>query len=137
EIILFAWVFGMDKGWKEITSHADIKVPGIFKFVIKWVTPGLLLFVFVGAFFKPVDNDWNAVFQGTWVLDDGSVINQILNTGLHKKIATTTDATQLVELNKQLTFVNWSRLLLVATFAGIAALVYVAYRKRVKEGRWA
>ncbi|MFM9950159.1 MAG: sodium-dependent transporter, partial [Saprospiraceae bacterium] len=42
EIILFAWVFGMDKGWKEITSHADIKVPGIFKFVIKWVTPGLL-----------------------------------------------------------------------------------------------
>ncbi|MDZ4704550.1 MAG: sodium-dependent transporter [Saprospiraceae bacterium] len=136
EIILFAWVFGMDKGWKEITSNADIKVPNIFKFIIKWVTPSLLLFVFVGAFFKPVNNDWNAVFQGTWVLDDGSVINTILNSGLHKKIAATTDTAQLEELNKQLTFVNWSRLLLVATFAGIAALVYVAYRKRVKEGRW-
>lgn len=136
EIILFAWIFGMEKGWKEITSHADIKVPVIFKFIIKWVTPSLLLFVFIGAFFKPVNNDWSAVFQGTWVLDDGSVINTILNSGLHKKIAATTDATQLVELNKQLTFINWSRLLLVATFAGIAALVYIAYRKRVKEGRW-
>lgn len=136
EIILFAWIFGIDKGWKEITAYADIKVPPFFKYIIKYVTPTLLLFVFVGAFFKPEGNDWNAVFQGRWVLDDGSVINTILNTGLHKKIAATTDPAQLEELNKQLTFINWSRLLLVAVFASVAALVYVAYRKRVKEGRW-
>lgn len=42
EIILFAWIFGMDKGWKEITSGADIKVPGFFKYIIKYVTPVLL-----------------------------------------------------------------------------------------------
>lgn len=47
EIILFAWVFGMDKGWKEITTGADIKVPVIFKFIIKFVTPLFLGFVFV------------------------------------------------------------------------------------------
>jgi NSS family neurotransmitter:Na+ symporter len=27
EIILFAWVFGMDKGWKKLLDGADIKVP--------------------------------------------------------------------------------------------------------------
>jgi NSS family neurotransmitter:Na+ symporter len=39
ETILFAWVFGMGKGWTEITKGADIKVPKIFKFVIKYITP--------------------------------------------------------------------------------------------------
>lgn len=42
EIILFAWIFGMDRGWKEITMGADIKVPIIFKYIIKYLTPLLL-----------------------------------------------------------------------------------------------
>ena len=29
ESILFAWVFGMKKGWREITAGADIRVPGV------------------------------------------------------------------------------------------------------------
>lgn len=49
EIILFAWVFGMTKGWEEITRGADIKVPKIFKFIIKFVSPVFLIIVFVGA----------------------------------------------------------------------------------------
>jgi len=49
EIILFAWVFGMDKGWKEINTGADIKVPVIFKFIIQYVSPIFLLVVFIGA----------------------------------------------------------------------------------------
>ncbi|MBL7898571.1 MAG: sodium-dependent transporter [Crocinitomicaceae bacterium] len=49
EIILFAWVFGMDKGWKEITAGSDIKVPSFFKFVIKFVSPVFLLIVFIGG----------------------------------------------------------------------------------------
>lgn len=47
EIILFAWVFGIDKGWKEITDGADIKVPRIMKFIIKFITPLFLGFVFI------------------------------------------------------------------------------------------
>lgn len=39
ELILFAWVFGMEKGWEEITRGADIKVPIMFKFIIKYITP--------------------------------------------------------------------------------------------------
>jgi SNF family Na+-dependent transporter len=49
EIILFAWVFGIDKGWREITESADIKVPTFYKFVIKYVTPLILAFVFFAS----------------------------------------------------------------------------------------
>lgn len=49
EIILFAWVFGMEKGWKEINTGADIKVPVIFKYLIKYVSPIFLLIVFIGG----------------------------------------------------------------------------------------
>lgn len=137
EMILFAWVFGMDKGWREITAHADIQVPLVFKFIIKWVTPTLLLLVFVGAFFKPENNDWHAVLQGQWVLDDGSVVHQILNTRLKKAMVATTDADQLQTLQEQLNYVNLSRLLLAFTFAGVWAMVYVAYQKRLKKEKQA
>jgi SNF family Na+-dependent transporter len=49
EIILFAWIFGMDKGWKEINKGAEIKVPIIFKYIIQYVTPLLLGWVFINS----------------------------------------------------------------------------------------
>lgn len=45
EIILFAWVFGIDRGWKELTSGSDMTVPPIFRFIIKYVTPTMLLVI--------------------------------------------------------------------------------------------
>jgi neurotransmitter:Na+ symporter, NSS family len=56
EIVLFAWVFGMDAGWNEINTGADIKVPIIFKYVIKYVSPIFLIVVFVGAVPGIIDN---------------------------------------------------------------------------------
>jgi len=43
ETILFAWVFGMDNAWVEIHHGADIKIPKVYKFIIKYVTPSFLL----------------------------------------------------------------------------------------------
>jgi SNF family Na+-dependent transporter len=43
EIIIFAWIFGIDKGWKELHVSSDIRIPGFYKFVIKYVTPVFLL----------------------------------------------------------------------------------------------
>ena len=43
ETILFAWVFGMERAWKEIHHGADMKVPAIYKFIIKYITPAFLL----------------------------------------------------------------------------------------------
>jgi SNF family Na+-dependent transporter len=48
QIILFSWVFGIDRGWKEMHSGASIRIPHIFKFVMKWVAPAYLLIVFIG-----------------------------------------------------------------------------------------
>ncbi len=61
EIILFAWVFGIDRGWKEITQGADIQVPIIFRFIIKWITPTILTVVFVGS----LPSIWNTINHTT------------------------------------------------------------------------
>ena len=50
ETILFAWVFGMEKAWDEIHKGADMRVPGIYKFIIKYITP-LFLFFILGMWF--------------------------------------------------------------------------------------
>lgn len=96
EVILFAWVFGMDKGWKEINEGADIKVPVFYRFIIKYVTPLFLAAVFIGS----LPDIWNKI---------------------------TTESSLYVQL---------SRLLLLLVFAGISWMVYAAYNKRVKEGRF-
>ena len=43
EIIIFSWVFGVKKGWEEMHKGADIRVPKVFKFVIKYITPVYML----------------------------------------------------------------------------------------------
>jgi NSS family neurotransmitter:Na+ symporter len=45
ETILFAWVFGMNKAWDEIHHGADMRIPGIYKFIIKYITPSFLIFI--------------------------------------------------------------------------------------------
>jgi SNF family Na+-dependent transporter len=43
EAILFAWIFGIDRGWEEMHRGADLRVPVVFRFVMKYVTPVLLV----------------------------------------------------------------------------------------------
>jgi SNF family Na+-dependent transporter len=45
EAVLFSWVFGLEKAWDEIHHGADMRVPGIYKFIIKYVTPLFLFFI--------------------------------------------------------------------------------------------
>ncbi|MBN1445674.1 MAG: sodium-dependent transporter [Candidatus Omnitrophica bacterium] len=45
ETILFAWVFGIDKAWEEMHSGSDIKIPSVYRFVIKYITPVFLLVI--------------------------------------------------------------------------------------------
>jgi hypothetical protein len=48
QIILFSWVFGIDRGWREIHAGASIQLPSVFRFVMKYVAPLYLLIVFIG-----------------------------------------------------------------------------------------
>jgi NSS family neurotransmitter:Na+ symporter len=115
EIILFAWVFGMDKGWKEINMGADIKVPKVFRFIIQFVTPLMLGCVFIAS----LPDIWS----------------KITNADIKAKIAASSNATEIAELTTQMNYLNGSRLLLIGIFVGVSYLVYVAYKKRLKEGR--
>jgi neurotransmitter:Na+ symporter, NSS family len=45
EIIIFSWIFGVKKGWENMHQGADLKVPKIFKFILKYVTPVYMLVV--------------------------------------------------------------------------------------------
>ncbi|MCX7880370.1 MAG: sodium-dependent transporter [Ignavibacteria bacterium] len=47
EVVIFAWIWGMDKGWIEINKGADIKIPKFFYYVIKYVTPLYILTILV------------------------------------------------------------------------------------------
>jgi SNF family Na+-dependent transporter len=47
ELVLFAYVYGMDRGWEEMHRGADLQVPRIFKPIMKWITP-IFLFVLLG-----------------------------------------------------------------------------------------
>jgi len=48
QIIYFAWVFGIDRGWKEIHSGAAIQIPTFVKIIMKYIAPAYLLIVFIG-----------------------------------------------------------------------------------------
>ncbi len=47
EVVLFTWVFGMDNAWEEIHQGADLRVPRVYKFIMKYITPTLLLVILV------------------------------------------------------------------------------------------
>ena len=81
EILLFAWVFGMDKGWREITNGADIVVPTIYKFIIKFVTPVFLGFVF----FASIPDIWNTIQHTATKTEIAEASNpQILKDDIYK-----------------------------------------------------
>lgn len=42
EVWILRLAFGMDEFWEEIHHGADLRIPGFFKFVMKWVTPAFL-----------------------------------------------------------------------------------------------
>lgn len=49
ETILFAYIFGIKRGWDELNMGADIKIPGFYKYIILFVTPVLLGWVLVSS----------------------------------------------------------------------------------------
>jgi len=46
QIICFSWIFGIKRGWKEAHEGSHVRIPSIFKFIMKWVAPLYLLVVF-------------------------------------------------------------------------------------------
>lgn len=124
EAVIFTWFFGIDKAWDEINKGADLKIPGFFKYILKYVTPTFLLAVFIGSLIKPVDSQWALAFTTLfndfyWPFAPDSVIGNIMHVGVE-------DTTQIWVMNSV-------RTLMVVVYAMIGALIALAWK--IKERR--
>jgi NSS family neurotransmitter:Na+ symporter len=130
EALVFAWVFGIEKGWNEITRSADIKIPRFFRFVIKFITPIFLVAVFLGSLISPLNGEWSAAFAqlfsgNGWPLDPGSIIGKILKVGIE-------DTRYFVNGSPTSIFIiDMTRILLLVTFFLIGGAVWYAWKKRL------
>ena len=93
ESILFGWVLGITKGWNEINDGADIKLPKIYKPILKYITPTMLIIIFMGSLILPQDGDWEKAFKGDWQFDEkNSIIGQLGNNDIkHNRSLFSTD----------------------------------------------
>ena len=188
ESILFAWGFGLKRGWAEITEGADVNLPRIFIPIIKYVTPLMLIVIFVAATIRPVNDDWSLKNIGNWNFHNESIIGKIAHKGIGPnnryfsdtyyaespgvvvgitpnngvKVLTVKgdNGTVNYEMKQGYTpaakvgdkievgtpifhgkiinsvfYIDMSRVLLLLIFVGSTAIVFVAYRRRIKENR--
>ncbi|MBX3462993.1 MAG: sodium-dependent transporter [Planctomycetes bacterium] len=57
QIVCFGWVFGIDRGWKEMHQGSQIRLWGCFRFVMRYLTPLFLIVVFVAFCYTNLE-DW-------------------------------------------------------------------------------
>lgn len=145
ESVLFAWIFGMERGWAELNRGAEMHIPRVYRFILRFVTPAFLGLVFVGTLLNPRGGDWGRAFAqlisgGGWQFDSGSLIGRVGNFALKERIALAQaagDMSAVDALNRNLVFVNGARLLLALVLCFIGYLVFVAYRRRRSAGEMA
>ena len=156
EAILFGWVFGMARGWAELNTGADLKVPKIFYPILKYVTPVFLAVILTTSIFKPEgkvavmvdgkarteEKGWEpyirSVFGGppapAWQWAGSGLIGKLLHRDLAPPQAGSEKAVVDFYENTK-TVRNIDRLVMIGVFVFLASLVGVAWSKRRKEGR--
>ncbi|MEG0025216.1 MAG: hypothetical protein RR719_07730, partial [Akkermansia sp.] len=67
-MVLFSWKLGVDSGIEDINSSSDIKIPHIYRFILKYVTPTLLLGLFTAWLIR---NIWGTPAPAVQALLDG------------------------------------------------------------------
>ena len=66
EVVLFFWVFGADNAWAEITRGARIRVPRVFYYLMKYVTPFFLIVILVVWGFQELPKVLGKGGEGVW-----------------------------------------------------------------------
>lgn len=134
EVLIFAWIFGMERGWAEITRGADLQIPPIFRFIICYITPLFILVVLVSSLIQPAGGQWGAAFwnlfnDGAWPFDPASVIGRLLHLG---------DRPGWFDADGGVTRVmvqDVARLVLLSVFVALTALVHIAWRRKGEVSR--
>jgi NSS family neurotransmitter:Na+ symporter len=131
ESLIFAWIFGIDRGWEELNRGADMKVPLFFRFVIKYVTPTFIGLVFVGAVIQPAGSWGEALSSlfsgGGWPLAPTSVIGKVLHIGEdYRWFDESGQATRALVQDA-------TRLLLTLIFISIALIIWRAWKSPARR----
>ncbi len=75
-VVIFGWGIGLERGWALMHDGAEMQVPRIYKIILKYVTPGFLLSVFVMWLLKNVAG-WNFSFARAEFKPSGYVADLI------------------------------------------------------------
>jgi hypothetical protein len=162
ESVLFAWVFGMQRGWSELMKGAELRIPKVYYYVMGYVTPVFLIAIFMACVFLPKgepdfdkthntyipDNDgWDdyAVALATgkpppkWEWSPKGMIGKLMNRDV-----ALSDADQTLppeQLEAKTNFLQMvrlgrigSRASMIAAFFGFSLLVHIAWKRRRREG---
>ncbi|MCA9191993.1 MAG: sodium-dependent transporter [Planctomycetales bacterium] len=57
ELICFGWIFGRHAMWTELQRGADLKIPRIFYYIIRYIAPAYLLVLLVGWTWESVGKE--------------------------------------------------------------------------------
>jgi SNF family Na+-dependent transporter len=128
EAFIFTRIFGIEKGWAEITRGADMAIPVVFKFIIRYITPGFILVIFLGSLIQP-QGEWavavSSLLSGEgWPLGSGSVIGKVLHIGEAEYVWFSNGAPTRALVQ------DVTRMLLLAVFSLFAYLVWNAWRRK-------
>jgi hypothetical protein len=75
-VVVFSWVLGVEQGWVEAHRGAEMRIPGIFKPILRYVTPTILLLIF-GTFVLKNAFGWNLSFAAPAFAPSGYVTDLI------------------------------------------------------------
>ncbi len=75
-IVLFGWIIGIDKSWREMHQGAALRVPDFFRIVMRYITPLYLVTIFVMFLLDKVVG-WNFSFTKPQFAPTGYVTDLI------------------------------------------------------------
>ena len=101
EVVLFMWIFKPETAWRSLHQGADMRIPGIFKFIMTYVTP-----VYLG------------IILLYWLWQDAIPILLLEKTPGGGTVAPGTEP-----------YVHGARLLIVGFFAFFVIMVRIAWKR--------
>ncbi|MFP4014465.1 MAG: sodium-dependent transporter [Chitinispirillaceae bacterium] len=107
EAVVFSWIFGAEKGWKELMNGAHIRIPRFFKFVLKYVTPTYLIIILVA-----------------WLVTDGWNVISLAGISPDEEVSF------LWWTGKKVHFITFIRALLFLILVGLNMVIYFAWKYR-------
>ncbi len=63
EVLLFGWVLGAERGIEEANRSSDIRIPGVFAPIIRYVCPAYLLAILGGFAWRNLPGQVRAIFE--------------------------------------------------------------------------